>query len=167
MGAASPARGQCGFVVEPGSAMIAELNCVLIELYVQQNEAKRTEDRAGRMSCMLRPTRRQRKGRRSAAGVSCDRPKQLFGRIQDGKSRGTHGETTRARESHHRPPRPGRVRAEGPVIRNTLFAAARPLPACRSRIRFARNGILARVAFPLFVHKPQITSIRTDAACTG
>jgi hypothetical protein len=41
----------------------------------------------------------------------------------------------------------------------------RPLPAYRSRIRFARNGILARVAFPLFVDKPQITSMRTNAAC--
>jgi hypothetical protein len=51
------------------------------------------------------------------------------------------------------------------LIRNTLFTAPRPLPACRSRIRFARNGILARVAFPLFVDKPQITSIRTNGAC--
>jgi hypothetical protein len=28
MRAASPARGQCGFLVEPGSAMITELSCL-------------------------------------------------------------------------------------------------------------------------------------------
>jgi hypothetical protein len=33
------------------------------------------------------------------------------------------------------------------------------LPACRSRIRSARNGILARAAFPLFGDKPQITTV--------
>jgi len=36
------------------------------------------------------------------------------------------------------------------LMRNTLAAAPLLPPACRSRIRFARNGILARVAFPLF-----------------
>ena len=33
------------------------------------------------------------------------------------------------------------------------------LPACRSRIRSARNGILARAALPLFGDKPQITTV--------
>jgi hypothetical protein len=40
------------------------------------------------------------------------------------------------------------------LMRNTLLAAPPRPPACWFRIRSARNGILARVAFPLFVDKP-------------
>ena len=35
------------------------------------------------------------------------------------------------------------------LMRNTLPIAPRHLPACRSKIRFARNGTPVRVAFPL------------------
>ena len=44
------------------------------------------------------------------------------------------------------------------------------LPACRSRIRFARNGILARVGFPLFVARddePLATSQATAGSRCG
>jgi len=36
------------------------------------------------------------------------------------------------------------------LMGSALVAALPPPPACRSRIRYAGNGILARVAFPLF-----------------
>jgi hypothetical protein len=45
------------------------------------------------------------------------------------------------------------------LTRHTLSTAPPRLPACRSRIRSARNGILARAAFPLFGDKPQITTV--------
>ena len=39
-------------------------------------------------------------------------------------------------------------------------------PACRSRIRSARNGILARAAFPLFDDNHRLTSITGQMVCT-
>ena len=57
------------------------------------------------------------------------------------------------------PPRPGRSTSRRRLTRNTPSAAPPRLPTCRSRIRSARNGILARAAFPLFGDKPQITTV--------
>src|SRR5215471_11177137 len=57
------------------------------------------------------------------------------------------------------------------LLRNTPVVAPPLPPACRSRIRFARNGILARAASPLFVARddePFATSqTTTEGQCAG
>jgi len=88
----------------------------------------------------------------------------LFGSIRNGNTTRTHGKTARRRKGYYRSSRPGRGTSRRPVIRSTLFTAPRPLPACRSRIRFARNGILAKVAFPPFGGRGARTTLPTPRA---
>src|SRR5262249_45056827 len=57
------------------------------------------------------------------------------------------------------------------LMRNTLVVAPPLPPAYRSRIRFARNGTLARVAFPLFAawddERLAITQATAGSRCGG
>src|SRR5260370_15671946 len=54
------------------------------------------------------------------------------------------------------------------LMKNTPSTARLPRPACRSRIRSARNGILARAAFRLFGDKSRLhrDGLRTQPAMT-
>jgi hypothetical protein len=91
-------------------ALVTEIQDRLIELYVQQDEARRTEDRDRAHELQVEIAAQREDIRRWNA---LDRRKQRLGRIGNGKSTGTHAETARARERHYRPPRSGRLRAEG------------------------------------------------------
>jgi hypothetical protein len=92
-------------------ALVTEIQDRLIELYVQQDDARRTEDldSAHELQVEIDKARAQREDIRRWNALG--RRKQRFGKIANGKRTGTHAETARARESHYRPPRSGRLRA--------------------------------------------------------
>ena len=87
-------------------APVTEIQDRLIDLYVQQDEARgnTNPDRARELQVEIdKATARREEIRRRAPSMN----EAKFGRSGHGRSTVTHAKTARAREGHNRPPRPG------------------------------------------------------------
>src|ERR1700730_8513108 len=138
-------------------ALVTEIQDRLIDLYVQQDEARGNKIRTERVSYKSKLIRPQRSGRRSGPGRLRERSK-----IREDWAWQKHRHARKDGTCARKPPSitsSGMSTSRRHLTRHTLSTAPPRVPACRSRIRSARSGTLARAAFRLFGDKTQITTV--------